>query len=112
MLQEEDYLYISIFHCHPKKRYQYLRQNITTIDIGQMLKDVIYPKIYNTDLVKFAVFLNSGSTDPYVFCDTREQAWSLNPYKVVDVPIKELENPKYSRYWTEYSTNMEKEEIQ
>jgi len=101
MITDQDYYYIALFWIKPKERYAYLKMNAPNAKWD--LSNIRFPKIYREDIAKYAVFMEDAD-EPTMFCDSRSDAWAMNPYKVVDVPLIEFENPRYERYWTEYSS--------
>lgn len=102
-----DHYYHALLWLKPEDRLNYVRRKTQ----GRILMEEppIFPKIYRSDLAKYAVFLRESDEEPSDWCNTREEAWSLSPYKVVDVPRVEMNQKHYDQYWTEYWTEEEDE---
>jgi lipopolysaccharide export system permease protein len=90
--------------------------------LKKLMSSFPFPKIYNTSIGKYAVFIEN-ETKPLVFFNTREKAFNvaqkkadsgIYPVYVVDVPCVEIDDPKDFRYnvnENKYYTEMISNEI-
>jgi hypothetical protein len=107
-----DIIYMALLHYKPEKRYTFLRANSDVfnyyddVSLNQLMSSFPFPKIYNTSIGKYAVFIEN-ETKPLVFFNTREKAFNvaqkkadsgIHPVYVVDVPCVEIDDPKSFRY--------------
>jgi hypothetical protein len=112
MLQLEDHVYHALLWKKPRERYHYLK---TCFDNDEaklsralsLMKDLDYPKLYNTNLARYGVFLD-GNPEPTALFYRRQDAMcfilsqgDICRASVVDIPVVELEKPRYSEYYTE-----------
>jgi hypothetical protein len=107
-----DIIYMALLHYKPEKRYTFLRANSDVFNyyddasLIKFMSSFSFPKIYNTSIGKYAVFIEN-ETKPLVFFNTREKALNvaqkkadsgIHPVYVVDVPCVEIDDPKDFRY--------------
>lgn len=110
MLQVEDFVYHALLWKKPQERFHYLKTVCSLDDLDRalyLLGELEYPKLYNTSLARYVAFVQDGS-EPIGSFETRKLAWESLHDKgatgyVVDVPIVELEKPRYDEYYREYA---------
>lgn len=105
-LHLEDYVYYALLHKRPQDRLEYFKA-ACPCDVGralELINDAPYPKLHNTSIARYAAFVHDESEPRGLFA-TREEAWeSLRDEpiaRVVDVPLVELDNPRYDEYYKE-----------
>lgn len=104
MQQPMDYAYHALLWKKPSERYSFLEDTCPQSMLGEALEMIFtipYPKLYNSNLAKYALF----SCDELIgFFNTRDEAHHAADEScthVVDVPIVEIDSPSYHEYWTE-----------
>lgn len=107
MLQLEDFVYHALLFKRPNDRIMYLLRNCgpdRAEEALELLLTVDYPKLYNTSIARYAAFV-SDESEPRGLYSTREEAWDSVrdevEARVVDVPLIELNRPRYHDYYSE-----------
>jgi hypothetical protein len=127
MLDTMEIVYQSLLWHKPEEREAFVRNALTNVEeeesvdtdsLVTLIGTLDFPKIYNTDIARYGVFVDDA-TKPLATFKTRCEAWRVAHKKVnsandriyvVDIPVSEADDPHYERYWTEYVWTNKKEE--
>lgn len=105
-LQLEDHVFYALLWKRPTDRLDYFIAACRD-DVGHalsLLGGVTYPKLINPSIARYAAFV-ADEREPRGVFKTREDAWDClqdEPSgRVVDVPLVEIDAPRYEEYYAE-----------